>query len=419
MDGLSNFVRTGRFSRINQRASEQCENPGLSAAGIRVVTVRDVADLRPHRHAWDRLAWEAPQGIPMSLPGWIDAGISYQPWQTERWSCSFAYAGDKLVGVLPAIAAPHSVLGANWPVLRTFDNNAQSGDILLAPDHAVAAFKALLMALRREVPTHLGLDLKAVRRNSPFWTAINDGLDGYSVHCGAQARYSFLDVSGDHDAYWASLGNMRYNTKRYLRKLSGRGAVSVDILQGLSAREDFLAEFLALEASGWKGRERSAIVNRPDLVAFYTALIRNFAAEGRLEWHTLRVDGRLVAAQMGLRCGASVIIPKIAYDEEFAACMPGNLLTGEVIKDLFSRPDISELNYLSDADWQRAWRMDQDSYVDVHLVRKDMLPVLLHLPRVLAGKVYQDHVRPRIPASLRTGWRWLMRLRRQRLSAMR
>jgi Acetyltransferase (GNAT) domain len=419
MHDLSSIGHTGRFSGGKPEAAERGESPARPEAGIRVVTVRDVADLRPHLHAWDRLAWEAPQELPMQLPIWVDAGIHYQAWQKERWFCSFAYVDDQLVGVLPIIATPHPVLGESWPVLRTFDKNAQSGDILLAPDHAVAALQALLTALRREVPTHLGLELKAVRQNSPFWAAVQNGLDGYDMHYGARAMYSFLDVSGDYDAYLASLGNMRRNLKRYRKKLESRGRVVAEIARGSSGTEDFLAEFLALEASGWKGREQSAIANRPDLVAFYTALIRNFAAEGRFEWHSLRVDGRLVAAGMGLRCGHSLMLPKIAFDEEFADCMPGSLLAAEVIKDAFSRLEIRQLNHLSHADWHRLWRMDQDMYVDVHLVRRDMLPLLVHLPHVLARKVYQDHVQPRIPASLRTGWRWLMRFRHQGLSAIR
>lgn len=388
----------------------------LPADDFRTVTVRDAAGLRPHLEAWDRLAWDAPQELPMQLPAWIAAAIRSEPWEKERWFCTFAYAGDKLVGVLPVIAVPHPALGPGWPVLRSFDKHSQSGDVLLAPDHAATAFKDLLKALRQEVPTHLGIDLKAVRRNSPFWTAVQNGLEGYDTRQGERVAYSLMDVSGDHDSYLASLGNMRRNLKRYLKKLEGRGRVSVEILRGPSARAEFLTDFIALESSGWKGREGTAIADRPDLVAFYTQLARNFADENRLEWHALRVDGRLVAAGMGLRCGHSIILPKIAFDEEFTECMPGNLLTAEVIRDAFSRPEIRQLNHLSQADWHRSWRMDQDGYADVHLVRRDMLPMLLHLPRILAQGIYRDHVRPRVPPALRSGWRWLKRVRRQGLS---
>jgi hypothetical protein len=220
-----------------------------------------------------------------------------------------------------------------------------------------------------------------------------------------------LNVSGEYAAYLASLGKMRRNMKWYLKRLKAQGEVSVEIARGPFAKEDFLAEFLALEASGWKGHEGSAIASRPDgSAAFYTTLIRNFAAEERLEWHALRVDGRLVAALMGLRCGPSLSLLKIAYEEEFSKCMPGHLLMAETIKDAFARPDIRELNFLSSMDWLQSWRVDYDKYVDVHLVPRDMLPMLLHL----AWGIYQDHIQPRMPVSLRTKWRRLTRLRWER-----
>ena len=64
------------------------------------------------------------------------------------------------------------------------------------------------------------------------------------------------------------------------------------------------------------------------VVAFYTTLVRNLAAQGRLEWHVVRVGDRAVAAEMGVRCGVSLMLPKYAFDEDFADCMPAILDRG-------------------------------------------------------------------------------------------
>ena len=72
------------------------------------------------------------------------------------------------------------------------------------------------------MPHHLGLDLKAVRQNSPVWAAIEDGIVGYVIRRGLRSQYSFLDVGGDADTYWSSLGNMRRNLRRYRKKLDSR-----------------------------------------------------------------------------------------------------------------------------------------------------------------------------------------------------
>jgi hypothetical protein len=373
---------------------------------LRTITVRDFGALAPHVSAWDRLAREAPQQLSTLLPGWVGAFFHHRLKPDQRWFCSFAYAGDRLVGVLPVIVTPHWLLGLRWPQLRTpFDAYTPSGDIVLAPDHAAAAFGALLAEVMREVPGHLGLDLIAVRQNSPVWSALQDEPMGYFLHRGRCSQYSFLNVHSDSDRYFASLGKMRRNLRVGRQCLEKHGTVSVEMRRGTRAGEDFLAEFLALEASGWKGRMGTAILKNHDLVTFYTSLVRSFAAEERLEWHAIRVDGRLVAAQLAVRCGASLMLPKYAYDEAFANCMPGHLLMEEVIKDAFSRPELAELNPMSDSTQHRLFHMPRDPYVNVHLVRPTTPAVLFALPQVALRSLYRHYVQPRIPPAMRRAHR--------------
>ncbi|WP_201835051.1 GNAT family N-acetyltransferase [Microvirga zambiensis] len=374
---------------------------------IRTTTVRDFDALAPHVLAWDRLAWESPQNGWTLLPGWVDAFLRHQLKPNENWFCSFAYAGDRLVGVLPVIVTPHALLGHRSPQLRTPSDERMdnSGDIALAPGCAAVALKALLAEIAREVPNHLGLYLRAVRHNSPVWRALRDGASGYIVRSGPCRRYSFLDVRGDSSSYWVSLGKMRQNLRRRRRRLEKRGAVSVDMRKGSRAGENFLAEFLALEASGWKGRMGTAILNDPKLVAFYTTLVRNFANQGRLEWHGIRVGSRLIAGQLGVRCREALILHKYAYDEDFAECSPGHLLTEEVIKEAFSCRDLAELSPMSEAHQCRLWHMTPDKYTDAHLVRCNVLPLAFHLPHIAAIAIYHNHVVPRIPEAVKQIYR--------------
>nr|WP_246505375.1 GNAT family N-acetyltransferase [Microvirga antarctica] len=375
------------------------------SAELRTVTVRDFDGLAPHRAAWDRLAWSAPQQVANLLPSWVEAFLRHRLKPREKWFCSFAYRGDALVGVLPAVVAPHPVLGRFRPLLSTpFDALTPSGDLLLDPAHAELALQALLAEARAAEPAHLGLALRAVRRSSPLWGALT-AAGGDHVRHGLRARFSFLDVSGDAETYFASLGNLRRNLKRYRKKLDGRGAVTVEMRRGVAPGDPFRDEFLALEAAGWKGRNDTALLNHPGALAFYIALLDNIAATGRLEWQGIRLDGRLVAAGMGIRCGRSLMLPKIAFDEDYTDCMPGNLLSAEVIRDGFARSDVDEINHMSNAAWHQFWRMDSDDYTDIHLVRPGLVPILFQLSRVGATAFYQDHIRPRIPAALKAAHR--------------
>jgi CelD/BcsL family acetyltransferase involved in cellulose biosynthesis len=376
---------------------------GITPYPVRTTTIYKLDDLAPHIPAWDRLAWDAPQRIPTLFPAWVDAFLRHGLAANERWFCVFAYSGDELIGVLPVIVPSYSILGQQRPLLRTLTDPfiTSSGDILLAPDQAVEALTALLVQCDQEVPGHLGLDLPAVRQNSPVWAALQTSLRDYIVCTDLVTPYSLINVQGEFATYAANLGNLRRNLTRYRKKLKSRGDVSVELRKGPAAGEDFLPEFLALEASGWKGRNGTALLNDPNQTAFFTTLIANLAKQERLEWHILRVEDRIVAAGIGVQCRGAVVLPRIAYDEEYAECMPGNLLTEEVIKDAFLRPELVELNHMSNASWHATWRMSHDRYTDVHLVRRRASAVLFRLPRVAASSVYQKHVRPRIPNAMR------------------
>jgi hypothetical protein len=372
--------------------------------GLATTTVRDFDALIPHSPAWDRLVWDAPQKAWTLLPGNVDAVLRHKLKPNESWLCSFAYVSDRLVGALPVIVTPHPLLGRHWPQLRPVCD-----DVALASDCPTTALKALLAELAREVPHHVGLSLRNVRHNSPVWLALRQGVDGYVVYGGPCYRFWLLDVKGGFDRYWASLGNMRKNLRYRRRKLLKRGAISVEMRKGESAGEDFLAEFLALEASGWKGRMGTAILNKPDDVALYTTLVRNFARQGRLEWHGIRVDGRLIAGELGVRCGDALILPKYAYDEDFAECSPGQLLTEEVFKEAFSRDDLVEVNTMSYERQSLLWHMTTDSYADVNLVRRNVPSLLFHYPRVVAKVAFHDHVLQRIPVAAKRAYRQFKR----------
>ena len=382
---------------------------------IRIETVRTLEGLARHREAWDRLATEAPQQIPTLTPVWVEAYFRHALPASQAWLCCFAYAGDRLVGVLPLVPEPHPLLGRRHPRLRTLrvGDFAPSGDIPLAPDVAGAALSALLGEADRAVPGHVGVAIQAVHEASPLWEAVRAGVTGYTAHAHARHRYSFVDTTRPLDDYMASLGNMRRNLKRYRKKLEAQGPVTVTI--GREGAEDpaLLDAFLTLEAGGWKGRNGTAILNHPDTTAFYRTLARDFAALGRWEWQVIRVDGRPVAAGMGIRCGRTVMLPKIAFDEDFSAAMPGNLLTEAVARAAFDDPETDALAHMSSAPWHESWRMDAHRYDDLYLVRRTLAATLFQRPWAGGLAFYKTKIAPRIPARLKQ-WRETLRSRRVR-----
>lgn len=118
----------------------------------------------------------------------------------------------------------------------------------------------------------------------------------------------------------------RSNLRRRRRKLESLGAVAF-------SRGGSLDDFYALEQSGWKGREGSAIAASPDTRRFYDLL----AAEGFAALYTLSVDGRAIAMQYGAEHDGTFILLKPAYDEAMRDQSPGQLITEDILEDIAAR----------------------------------------------------------------------------------
>ena len=150
---------------------------------------------------------------------------------------------------------------------------------------------------------------------------------------------------------------LRYDVKRAWARASQHGRVTTEVLApGPSEVDDAFEAFLRTEASGWKGRAGSALVQRPDLRAFFAAYARLAAANGTLRIFLLRVGALIAAAQIAVETYGRLWVLKIGYDETVARCSPGFLLTQEAIRYAAGR-GLTSYEFLGSAEaWERRWQ---------------------------------------------------------------
>lgn len=91
------------------------------------------------------------------------------------------------------------------------------------------------------------------------------------------------------------------------------------------------AAFLAIEASGWKGKTGTALASRAGDAAFYREVTARFRASGRLRLYSLEVGKQTLAMQTNLCAGRCMFDWKVAYDERFAVYGPGAQLQLRVL----------------------------------------------------------------------------------------
>ncbi|KQR75646.1 hypothetical protein ASG25_13490 [Rhizobium sp. Leaf384] len=103
-----------------------------------------------------------------------------------------------------------------------------------------------------------------------------------------------------------------------------------------------MEEFLALEASGWKGRQRTAIVMDRYRAAFAREAITNLAEADAVRIHTIDLDGVAIASMVVFMMGGEAYTWKTGYDETYARYSPGKLLLSELTEWHLDDPNITK-----------------------------------------------------------------------------
>ena len=143
-----------------------------------------------------------------------------------------------------------------------------------------------------------------------------------------RARRPMLVSTLDGKGYLeqALSSSTRKKLRQHRRRLGERGTLtSVATVEPAALRRS-LEEFLLLEASGWKGRQGTALLCNDGEAAFARAFVAALAEQGRAAIHALYLDGRPVSMQIVMRAGPAAFTWKTAYDEQFQEFSPGMLL---------------------------------------------------------------------------------------------
>ena len=138
--------------------------------------------------------------------------------------------------------------------------------------------------------------------------------------------------------------------RRQRRRLLDKGQ-----LKTLTARDPdeiprALADHLALEASGWKGRRGSAAAQDGAVRGFMEAAMLALAADGNVRIDRLMQNNHPLASTITLRNGTSAWFWKIAYDEDFSRHSPGVQATLDLTERLLAEPDVLRADSCATAD---------------------------------------------------------------------
>jgi CelD/BcsL family acetyltransferase involved in cellulose biosynthesis len=333
--------------------------------------------LGAHREAWDRLNQSLMGGHGMLDGAFVDALLRH--FGEHGVMLAIACDGDEPLAML-LINRHRRGLGV-WSSF--LPSQTQIGPSLAPPQLDLGGLFAALPGYASE------LDLLC---NDPRFGDLRE-LPGRPVKRLPHALTMSVSLKGSFDDYWDQRPRkLVQNMRRYLRRLESEpGVQRLDVIGEPQAVAAAVERYAALESSGWKGRQGTAVSSDSPQGRFYAEVMRQFAARGEALVYELWLGGELIASRMLLLRHGMAIMLKTAFHESFERLAPGRILLLRTLEDLFQRAPGGVVEFYTNAEADLlAWSTSQRWINHVSVYRHGGLPLFFELLR-RAARAWPRH----------------------------
>jgi CelD/BcsL family acetyltransferase involved in cellulose biosynthesis len=305
---------------------------------------------------WRRLAERAVEPNGYYLPGWELAVNTSARGRTGLSALTASSDGapdgaTHLIGLMPVVSMwrtyriplPALVSGHPYGTLCT---------PLLDRDLAFSA-AARLLEEARKAGAH-ALILRDVSLHGAAMKAFTEVLrqQGLRPRVLQSHLRACLNATRDADALLReALGTKKLKELRRQRhRLAEHGEIRFDVARAPEEVAAALENFLKLEASGWKGKRGTALIQHEGDAGFIRRAVAALAESGQCEIVMLRAGSAPVAAAIVLRHQDRAFYFKLGIDEHFAKFSPGVQLTLDLTRHLCADPAIATADSTAGAD---------------------------------------------------------------------
>nr|WP_309948664.1 GNAT family N-acetyltransferase [Tardiphaga robiniae] len=302
---------------------------------------------------WRALAQQAVEPNGYYLADWELAVNASARGRTDVAALSawMSEAGTpRLIGLLPVITARRAYR-IPLPALVSADPYGTLSTPLLDRDMAPDAVTGLLEQARKAgahalILENVSLDgaaMQAIRKSLAMQDLAPRILQSHARAC--------LDATRDADDLLRdALGAKKLKELRRQRnRLAEHGDVTFHIARTPAEIAATIDTFLTLEASGWKGKRGTALMQDAGDNAFIRSATKALAEYGQCEIVTLRAGDTPVASGVLLRHLDRAFYFKLGVDERFAKLSPGVQLTLDVTRHLCADPVIASADSTANA----------------------------------------------------------------------
>lgn len=333
---------------------------------------------------WRALAQRAVEPNGYYLPAWEFAVSATARGRTKASAlAAFDGSSTRLIGLMPVISLWRA-LKIPLPALVSAHPYGTLCSPLIDRDAPIEAAASLLQQARA-AGAH-ALVLNDVALDGAAMNALNQVLsrDGLKPRVLSSYIRASLDATQYHETLLRdALGTKKLKELRRLRhRLEKHGPVTFDVACRPDEIGPALETFLQLEASGWKGKRGTALVQHAGDATFIRRAVPALAETAQCEIITLRAGTTPVAAGIVLRHQDRAFFFKLGIDERFARYSPGVQLTLDLTRHLCADPAIASADSTAGADhpminpiWRGRFAIGD---VVVPLRRNDPVVALIH-----------------------------------------
>ncbi len=301
---------------------------------------------------WRALAQRAIEPNAYYLPAWELAVSAAARGRTEAAALAALDASStRLIGLMPVISLWRA-RKIPLPALVSAHPYGTLCSPLIDRDRPVEAAASLLQQARN-AGAH-ALVLTDVALEGAAMTALNQVLkrDGLKPRILSSYVRASLDAARDSETLLRdALGARKLKELRRQRhRLEEHGPVVFEVARKPDEIRPALEAFLQLEASGWKGKRGTALIQHAGDATFIRGAVPALAETAQCEVVTLRAGTTPVAAGIVLRHQDRAFFFKLGIDERFARHSPGVQLTLELTRHLCADTAIASADSTASAD---------------------------------------------------------------------
>jgi CelD/BcsL family acetyltransferase involved in cellulose biosynthesis len=286
---------------------------------------------------WDALSARASEPNPFFESWYLLAGLkAFDP--SGQVQMLRVEEGGELVALLPITQAKR-YYGKPIPNLAVWLHaNCFLGAPLVAQGHERAFWQAVLAWADRNAGSALFLHLDQMPLTGALYRGLAQELAEQKRLCGQVQREERALLASDaspEDYLAASMsGKKRKELRRQQNRLSELGPTAFVRQTDESDLDQWIDQFLMLEAGGWKGKAGSALSLNPNTAGLFRQGLQGAAARGKLERLSLTLNDQPIAMLASFLTPPGAFSYKTAFNEEYSRFSPGVLLQCENLKML-------------------------------------------------------------------------------------